>query len=231
MGREPGEAIQGLDIEEALPQDLANAFLARAVRITVPKGQMLLAQGTDADDVYLILSGRVNVSVFSSNGREVSLREMGRGRLLGEMAALGGTSRSANCVVIEDAVLARISATAFRTFLQEVPGAGYWMTIQLAARVRNLTEKSSELATLPVAARLISELLRISTTGTRTGDRCSIAAIPTHTELAARIGTHREAVTRELRALAREGLVVQSGRHLELVSVQALKDLLNKLSG
>lgn len=223
-------AISGLDVEEVLPADLAAAFSARARQINARKGQMLIAQGSDADEVYLITSGRVNISVFSPNGRETILRDMGPGRLLGEMAAIGSQPRSASVVVVEEAVLAMISASAFRTFLRDVPGAGYWLAMQLAARVRNLTEKSSELAALPVAARLLNELLRLINAASLNGDSCVIEALPTHAELAARIGTHREAVTRELRLLAKEGRIIQSGRRLEIASRAGLSQLLERLS-
>src|SRR3546814_4011547 len=101
-----------------------------------------------------------------------------------------------------------LSGAGFRTFMQEEPGAGYWMAVQLAARVRNLTEKTRDLATLPVSARLQSELLRLALERPVDGDRCMIAPLPTHMELAARIGTHRAAVrseehTSELQSLMR----------------------------
>lgn len=222
--------VAGLDVEETLPAPLADALAARAARVPARKGQMVIAQGSAADEVYLILSGRLRVSVFSANGRETFLRDMGPGRLLGELAAISGLPRSANVVAVEPSVLAVISSQAFRGFLQDVPGAGLWLSIQLAARVRNLTEKSSELASLPVAARLVSELLRLANGATPVGDGCVISGFPTHAELAARIGTHREAITRELRQLAREGLAKQAGRQLEITSLARLNALFERLS-
>ena len=123
-----------------------------------------------------------------------------------------------------------MSGAGFRAFLNDVPGAGYWLATQLAARVRNLTEKSLELAALPVSARLQSELLRLTMATPREGDRCVMEMMPTHAELAARIGSHREAVTRELRLLAKEGILKQSGRTLVINSVARLKSLLERIS-
>lgn len=230
MGFGDQASIAGLDVEDVLPDELAAAFSVRGTRVHARKGQMLITQGSEADDVYLILSGRVNVTVFTPNGRETILRDMGPGRLIGEMAAIGRQPRSANVVVAEDAVLAISSSAAFKTFLMEVPGAGYWMAMQLAARVRNLTEKFAELASQPVAARLINELLRLADGQVRDGDRVLIANLPTHIEIAARIGTHREAVTRELRLLSREGYIVQKGRKLEIASLSGLGALHGRLS-
>ncbi len=230
MKNDEEELISGLDVEGALPEALVKAFSQRSKRVNARKGQMLISQGGDADEVFLILSGKIHISIFSVNGRETILREMGPGRLLGEMAAMSDMPRSACAIVVEDASLSCVPGHAFREFLQNVPGAGYWMATQLAARVRNLTEKSAELASLPVGARLQSEILRLSINGNQRDDRCEINNLPTHIELAARIGTHREAITRELRLLAQEGLAIQSGRKLVIPSLTRLKALLERLS-
>lgn len=223
--------VPGLDVEEVLPAALAEVLSARAAgRVHARKGQMLIAQGSDADEVYLIISGRVTVSVFSANGHETFLREMGPGRLIGELAAVSRLPRSATVIAAAPTILSRVTAEAFRAFLKDVPGAGSWLAEQLAARVRNLTEKSSELAALPVAARVVSELLRLAESAEPAGDGCRISGFPTHAELASRIGTHREAVNRELRYLVGRGLLAQSGRRLEIFSLQRLAAELERLS-
>src|SRR3546814_13408512 len=107
------------------------------------------------------------------------------------------------------------SGAGCRTFRQEEPGAGYWMAVQLAARVRNLTEKTRDLATLPVSARLQNELLSLALERPVDGDPFMLAPLPTHMELAPRIGTHREAVTPALHLLPQEGLVGLKARTLE----------------
>jgi CRP-like cAMP-binding protein len=53
--------------------------------------------------------------------------------------------------------------------------------------------------------------------------------MPTHADLAARIGTHREAVTRELNLLAGEGILRQSGRKVEILSVRRLQSLYDRI--
>jgi len=228
MGAEPDVLVGGIDREEILPEMLAAAFMARATAVRARKGQLLIAEGSAADDVYLIVSGRLQISMFAANGRETILRDMGPGRLVGEMSAISAMPRSASVTAVEDSSLGMLSGTGFRTFMQEEPGAGYWMAVQLAARVRNLTEKTRDLATLPVSARLQSELLRLALERPVDGDCCVIAPLPTHMELAARIGTHREAVTRELRLLHQEGIVGQQGRTLEIRSLERLRAALRR---
>lgn len=210
-----------------LPGDLAAALMARGRRVSLPAGQALIGEGMRSDEVYFIISGQLTVSVLSFGGWETVFREMGPGELVGEIAAIDGGERSASVMVRSDSELAVLTAPQFRAFLAEVPRAGLWLAQQLAVRVRNLSDRAFEMASLPVAGRLIAELLRLA--GATKGDSRAVPRMPTHAELAARIGTHRETVTRELRSLTKSGLIRQQGRALELPSVAALQGLIQDL--
>jgi len=217
--------VLGLDREAILPPALNAALLARARRMPMRREQIIIADETQSTDVFLIIAGRVQISLLSSHGRETILREMGPGRIFGELAAIDGSPRSANVVAVENGVLAVLSGGEFRDFLSNVPEAGFWMAQQLAGRVRNLTEKVFELATMPVSNRLQSELARLAIVAGISADRSVIAQVPTHADLAARIGTHREAVTREIGLLTGDGIVTQKGRTMTINSVTRLQAL------
>ena len=183
---------------------------------------IVIADGADYTDVYLVRSGKLRISLSAANGREILLRDIGPGAVVGELAAIDGGLRSASVAALEEAVLACQRAEDFIRFLGEVPQAGLWMTRQLAARVRDLTERTTELATLPIAGRVQRELLRLAAEAGGEGDQAIIRPMPTHAEIASRLGTHREAVTRELNQLAQEGIVRQTGRQTEILSVAKL---------
>lgn len=213
------------DVEEPFPAHLKEPFIARSSTVHVRRGQIILTEGSGSDDVYLITSGKVQISLFTMNGRETILRHMGPGMLFGELAALDAQPRSANVVALADSSLAHLTGEAFRTFLSEVPVAGFWMAQQLSARVRNLTSKAFELANMSVSSRIQNELMRLASEGRSDGETIAIDKFPTHAELAARLGTHREAVTRELGLLAKEGIVKQGGRTLRIISLPRLQEM------
>ena len=212
-----------------LQPDLREAFLSRARNLKVRKSQIVIAEGTDSTDVYLVRSGKLRISLSAANGREILLRDIGPGAGVGELAAIDGGLRSASVAALEEAVLACQRAEDFIRFLGEVPQAGLWMTRQLAARVRDLTERTTELATLPIAGRVQRELLRLAAEAGGEGDQAIIRPMPTHAEIASRLGTHREAVTRELNQLAQEGIVRQAGRQAEILSVAKLYALYSRI--
>ena len=222
-----GAAPDAREGRRFLPPDLVAQLLPRGRRIKVRRNQVIIAEGTLSTDVYLIISGLVQVSVISLGGRETIFRTMGVDELVGELAAIDDGERSATVVALAESVLCQFSAEQFRGFLSEVPAAGYWMARQLTDRVRDLSERNTLLANLSVNGRLITELLRLARP-LADGAGAGISELPTHAVLAARIGATRESVNRALRDLARQGLVTQSGRTLAVPSLDGLRVALQR---
>jgi CRP-like cAMP-binding protein len=195
----------------------------------VRRGQIVISAGDDGTDVYLVRQGKVQVSLVSPHGREIILRELGPDQLFGETAVIDRLPRSADIVALEDSLLAHMRGPEFLAYLQSAPGAALWMARMLSARIRDLTERAFELATLPVAARVHGELLRLALESGASGDRMPIERMPKHADLASRIGSHREAVTRELNLLAADGILRQSGRKAEILSLAKLRTLYERM--
>jgi CRP/FNR family cyclic AMP-dependent transcriptional regulator len=77
----------------------------------------------------------------------------------------------------------------------------------LAGRVRTLNQRLSEYAFLTAKQRLCAELLRLSRPRMGKEGQRIVSPPPLQRELADRISTQREVVTRELASLARKGIV------------------------
>src|SRR3546814_9113050 len=90
------------------------------------------------------------------------------------------------------------------------------------ARIRLLTERLFELNSLAVRDRLHCELLRLCLAAGISDNRAVIEDAPTHSQIAARIGTHREAVTRELQQLTRKAIVRSEEHTSELQSLMRI---------
>jgi hypothetical protein len=88
-----------------------------------------------------------------------------------------------------------------------------------------MTDRVFEFSTLVVRKRLILELLRRAEEIEPLNGQVSISPAPTHFELAARISTHREAVSREMSVLAKKGLIERRGGRLILHDLAVLERL------
>jgi CRP/FNR family cyclic AMP-dependent transcriptional regulator len=203
---------------------------ARAVRIRIRKGQTVIESGSHSRDVYFLIEGELRVLLFSPDGKEVSVRTLRPGQMFGELAALDGMPRSATVVAAVPSVVVLLKSTDFRACLATSANAALWLAEDLASQIRTLTNRLFELAALNVRNRLHCELLRLAAVAGQAGNHAVIRPFPTHAELANRIGTHREAVTRELRELARIGLVAQGARSLTVLDIDKLSSLVLRIN-
>jgi CRP/FNR family cyclic AMP-dependent transcriptional regulator len=197
--------------------------LARARALRVRKGQTVVARGANSTEVFFVLEGRLEVVLYSADGREVLLRSLRPGDMFGELAAIDGQHRSASIVAQTDGRLMGIGRSDFRAAVDSSAALGAWLSEHLVAQIRIMTERLFELSALNVQSRLHCELLRIARAGLGPIGVTEVRPAPTHAELASRIGTHREAVTREMRALAERNIVRGGRRRLEFLDIPSLE--------
>jgi CRP/FNR family transcriptional regulator, cyclic AMP receptor protein len=221
------------EIEPAneMPVALRERLLAGARPFAIETGQILIAAGSPSREAYLLLTGRLQVRLFDLSGREVILRDVWAGELLGEFAALDGAPRSATIVAVEPATLVSIAPSVLLDAVGTIPRAGLWLSRRLVGQIRLLTDKVYELSALAARSRLHCELLRLAHGARPDGRGVIIEPSPTHGELAARIGSQREAVTREMRYLSDEAILAQERRRLRILDVARLSDQVRRVAG
>ncbi|WP_274629703.1 Crp/Fnr family transcriptional regulator [Arvimicrobium flavum] len=208
-------------LSEADLAALASRWIVRAYR----QDELIIAHGESGRDVFFVLEGRARAILYGENGREVAYSDIGPGDIFGELASIDGRARSASIVALEQTRAARISPTAFREFVSSNPAFAWALLQHLTILIRRLTDRVYEFSTLVVRQRLICELLRRAEESGQAEGGASLSPAPTHFELAASISTHREAVSREMSALAKRGLIERSGRSLVLRDLAALGTL------
>ncbi|MCC7484950.1 MAG: Crp/Fnr family transcriptional regulator [Burkholderiales bacterium] len=193
-------------------------------------GQRVVSREARDTDVYLIVSGAVRITAFSASGRQVTYGDMPAGQWFGDFAAIDGLSRSADVVALADSLLAAMGPGVFRALIHEHPAVCDRMLLRLVARVRELTERVFEVSTLGVQNRLHAELLRLAHRAGVAGNSARIDPVPKHAEIAATISTYREQVTRELSAMAKQGLVRRSGSALVIPDVARLETIVSAVN-
>jgi CRP/FNR family cyclic AMP-dependent transcriptional regulator len=197
----------------------------------VARNVRILNQTDETTDVYMVIHGRVRVTMYSRTGREVIFRDFEAGEYFGELAAIDGLSRSATVVALAETVVASMAADVFWAALREHPSVHEVVLKRLARNLRAMNERVLEYSTLGVRNRIHAELLRMARDGRPCDAGVFIASPPTHAELASRVSTHREAVTREFGELARMGLVERRDDGLLITDVAALERLVQDVTG
>lgn len=186
--------------------------------------QIIHHEDTDRD-VLILLSGRARVCVYAPNGHPVTFRDIGAGDIFGELSAIDGAPRSAFVEALVPSQTARLPADRLRGLIVAEPALAISLLTYFAALVRDLSDRLVAATSQKADQRIRGELLRLAA-GTRPrGKEIVLSPAPLQADIAARIGTQREAVSRELARLSRAGLVRRSGADLVIHDLQALRDL------
>jgi CRP/FNR family cyclic AMP-dependent transcriptional regulator len=186
---------------------------------------MILVHDEGGRDVYFVLEGRARATAYSGSGRVIAYRDIGPGDIFGELAAIDGEPRSASIVALEATTVACLPETAFHELVETRPSFTWALLKHLSGHMRRMTDRIYEFNTLVVRKRLARELIRLAAqTDAETG-LPSISPAPTHFDLASMISTHREAISREISALTKNGLIEKHGHTILLRNPPALRAL------
>jgi len=189
--------------------------------------QRIFLQNDPSHNVFFIVQGAVRITSYSIMGKEVSFRDLRTGECFGDLAAVDGLPRSATAIAVSHAYLASMSADNYWQVVMTHPTIAAACLKRIAGLVRALSDRVIEYSLLPVRARIALELLRLAQRQLQGNRSAKIDPAPTHAEIASRVATHREAVTRELRHLASRGIIVRKGRKIVIADVSALRAILS----
>ncbi len=119
--------------------------------VRLPGGTTLFQQGDTGDSLYVLVHGRLSVSIVHEDGQERPIGEVSRGEVVGEMAVLTGEPRSANVHAIRDSQLVKFSKDAFERVVGSNPQAMMLIARRLIMRLRE-TSRATYQTTLATFA-------------------------------------------------------------------------------
>jgi len=199
---------------ELTDQDIAS-LAHLALRKRYPKDTVVFFENEEGDFFFTITEGRIKVTILGDDGREVILSVLGPGDFFGEMALLDNEPRSATAIAVEESELLSLHRSDFQSVLNDNRSITNALIRVLSARLRRANHQISTLALLDVygrVARVIVDMAREE--GKRLRDGRISFRRATHQEIANRIGTTRETVTRMLKDLERQGLIHVEGKEI-----------------
>lgn len=188
----------------------------------------IVAHRSETRDVFFLISGRVQATIYSAGGKVVTYQELRAGEMFGELAAIDGQPRSTGVFAISETTVARMSGDTFMEQFWSNPAVGQATLTRLSNLVRFLCGRILELHALPVHARVCSELVRLADLEGPDSGEVQLSTMPTQVEIANRAGTHREAVTRELGALVERKVIRRDGKTIVVLDLPALRHRANE---
>jgi CRP/FNR family transcriptional regulator, cyclic AMP receptor protein len=194
-------------------------------------GEQLVQYQDRSADVFFLTAGKLRVIVYSLEGKAVQFTDLKAGDMFGEIAAIDRAARSAGVEAIETSTVASLTADQFEELLLREPRLAVATLKHVAAEVRRLSERVVEFSTLVVQNRIQAELLRLAADTAKDDGGALLSPAPSLADIAERISTHREAVSRELSRLGSMGLLHREGANLRIVDVARLAKLVREVKG
>ena len=112
-------------------------LVKQARPVSYDAGQMIFARGDKGNDIVIVLSGRIRISVLSLEGRELSFTHAGAGDIFGEIAAFDGGIRTADATAITAATAATIAHNALTKLLMLSPTFAQNAIASLCQKISN----------------------------------------------------------------------------------------------
>jgi CRP/FNR family transcriptional regulator len=201
------DVLAGLPFGAGLPRAALEQLAMRSIERRYRVRQCLFRAGDTPAGIHLILEGRVRV-VREAEGRRQVLHVEQAGGTLGEVPFFSGGTYPATAIAAEPTRCLLLPRAVITAAIAAHPELAFHLLDRLSRRVRELVERLDALRFTPVGTRLARQLVaHLQRRGTTW-----IVTLPlTQEQFAEEIGTVREVLVRELRALRESGVIDSSG--------------------
>ncbi|TYK51346.1 Crp/Fnr family transcriptional regulator [Actinomadura decatromicini] len=214
-----------------LKASLQTELLAIAPEQSVRAGQRLMAQGASTDQV-LVLRARgsrspacVKVVGCLDNGAEVLFGVRVSGDLVGELAAIRDTDRSATVIACTDGAVHRLPKERFLGFLHRNPEAWRLLATMIGDRLDWSNQRRLDFAGYPVDQRLARVLVQLAERhGYPVADGVNLGIELTQEELGKLVGAARESAVKAVKQLRGAGLISTGYRSVVVSDLDGLRE-------
>lgn len=188
--------------------------------------QVIFARGDAGREIYLVVAGRVRLSVLTAEGRELSFAHAEAGSIFGEIAMLDGGPRSADATAVGKVSALSLSKPALKRLMETQPHVADAAVRFLCSRIREADQQLEAIALYPIEGRLARFFLaaaRAKAPGSDEG-RVTIELPISQSELALLIGASRPKVNTALSMLESSGALERNGSKIvcDIEELQAI---------
>jgi CRP/FNR family transcriptional regulator len=198
--------------------------LMKIVRISDhPRGELLFSEGEMAEGFFVVLDGKVKVYKLSPEGKERILHIIHPGGTFAEAAIFGEGLYPAYAESLQAAKLLFLPKDAFLGMLHDNSRISINMIAGLSRFLRQFASQIEELTFKDVPSRLASYLLNLSR-----GTKRTVELPISKSQLASKLGTVSETLSRTFRKLSEDDLISVSGKTVDILDPDRLEELAEK---
>ncbi|HEY9402920.1 MAG TPA: Crp/Fnr family transcriptional regulator [Pyrinomonadaceae bacterium] len=216
-------ALSRTALFKELDEGTLRALAARAIERRFKKDELLFVAGEEARGLYVVAEGAVRAFRESADGREQVIHVERAGATVAEVPVFDDGAFPSTVAADTDSILLFIDKRDVRQLCLEHPQIALAALKVLAGRLRRCAELVETLSLREVGQRLARLLLAEARAGgERTREGLAVTLSLTNQQIAARVGSVREVVSRALARLQQDRLITLDGRRLTIPDEAAL---------
>ena len=217
------EALRQTQLFGGLGDADLSALAERAVERRLRKDEILFVSGEEAEGLFVIASGSLRAFREGMDGREQVIHVEQAGATIAELPAFDDRPYPSTVAAEEDSVVLFISKRDIRHLCLKHPEFTLAALKMMAGRLRKCAELVEALSLHEVDHRLAQWLLNEARArGERAESGITLTLVLTNQQIASRIGSVREVVSRALTRLQQNGLISLDGRTVHIANESAL---------
>jgi CRP-like cAMP-binding protein len=169
------------------------------------------------DCLYLVILGRVNVTLNSEDGLQTIARIVCPEGLFGESALIGSNARHESAVALDDVTLMAWTREEIETQIEREPRLGIALSQYMVRQCIELQDRIESMAVYKTPERIMLALGQLAVSmGTTMPDGATRIPALTHHTMAEYVGTSREIVTFQLNRLRRKGCLRYTRKFIDV---------------
>jgi CRP-like cAMP-binding protein len=217
-------ALQGTMLFRGLAIEALTDIAQRAVELHLQRGEMLFLSGDPAKGLFVVVTGKIRAFQQNEDGREQVMYVDAAGSVLGDVPVFDDGPYPASAMAEADAQVLFIEKNDIRELCAKYPSLALAALRMMAGKVRKHATLVEALSLHEVGQRLALFLLAETQSAFFPADvPMAIRLRLSNHEIASRIGSVRDVVSRAFSRLKHQRLISMDDRDVTILDLQGLK--------
>jgi CRP-like cAMP-binding protein len=221
--------LENFNLFTSLKQDSMMELNKLVSEKEISKNQPIYFPNELSNSIFFLKTGRVKISRYSDDGKEMIMAFINPGEVFGEMAYFGEGERTDIAITVEPSYICAINKNDFAGFIEKNPSMNLKMTRIIGLKLKSYSERIEDLVFKDSRQRVISFLIKLADeNGIKIGSQIFVKPFLKHQDIADRTACARQTVNDVITDLREKQIIDFDRKKLIINDADKLKSLMKK---
>jgi CRP-like cAMP-binding protein len=221
--------LENFNIFTTLKQDSMMELNKLVSEKEINKNQPIYFPNEPSSSIFFLKKGRVKISRYSDDGKEIIMAFIKPGEVFGEMAFLGENERTDIAITVEPSYICAINKNDFAEFVERNPTLNLKLTRIIGLKLKSYSERIEDLVFKDARQRVISFLIKLAEeNGKKIGEQTFVKPFLKHQDIADLTACARQTVNDVLTDLREKQIIDFDRKKLIINDERKLSSMMKK---